>query len=232
MKKIIAILFIVSALYANNFAQDKYLSISGGYTNTLGVFAQSDFNDQESGYAKNGYNFSFESMFFFNDFWGLGANLRFNNAGFDSDVFNKYLKDNFLNSELDSINLISGNYTLHNFLFGPYVKTNIGGYLSLYAKVFIGVMSSYRPNQTLVYKRPYENVQTLETVGQYTGSFAYNFGVGALIKFSSRLGINLSADYIAGKPKFDSFDFQLLEVIERKQPIAYLNYNAGLLVTF
>ena len=93
-------------------------------------------------------------------------------------------------------------------------------------------MSTYRPDQKLVYRLFGQNMVTKETTGKYTGSFAYNFGAGIMFKFSSRIGLNISSDYIAGNPKFETLNFKKLEIETIKQPIAYLNYNAGLLLTF
>lgn len=230
MKKILII--VVAFFFLNaGLAQEKYLSISGGYTIPLGDFSSSDINSKQSGFANNGYNFSFEMTFFFSDFVGLGANLRFNNVSFNSQLFNDLLIEKF-QGQLESISLTSGNYNLHNFLIGPYIKFDAGDYFSLYGKAFLGVMTTFRPNQSLNYKLPLENSQSIETVGKYSGSFAYNLGAGAFVKFNRKLGLRLSADYIAGNPKYEDFDFDNLEVIEKKQAVAYMNYNAGLMLTF
>jgi len=232
MKKLLLIVFVVCTTFTLSSAQDKYLSISLGYTNPLGDFAKSELVDESSGFAKSGYNFSFEMMLFINDFVGFGANLRFNNCKYDSELFNLLLDDLF-QDQFDSIQLSSGNYNLHNFLFGPYVKKDIGDFVSIYAKTFIGVMTTYRPDQKLDYRTTQlAPSQTLETTGELSGSFAYNFGAGVLFKFNKKLGINISADYIAGNPKFEDFDYSELTIVKKKQSISYFNYNAGLLLTF
>jgi hypothetical protein len=232
MKKLSSLLLVISLGFSICNAQEKYLSITGGYTAPIGNFAESDLSNSESGYAQNGYNFSFEMSFYFNDYFGLGANLRFNNCDFNSGLFNELLKEKFAN-EVDTINLTSGNYNLHNFLFGPYVKVDLGDYVAIYAKTFFGVMSSYRPDQTLDYRYIDETDLTTKSItGKYTGSFAYNFGAGALFKISSRFGLNISADYIAGNPTFQSYNTENFEFADRKQQIAYFNYNAGVLLTF
>jgi hypothetical protein len=231
MKKLSLLLLIFALGVLLSHAQEKYLSITGGYTVPVGNFAESDLNNSESGYAQKGYNFSFEMSFYFNDFFGVGANLRFSSCNFNSKFFNDKLKERFKN-DVDTINLTSSNYHLQNFLFGPYFKLDIGEYVAIYGKTFIGVMSTYRPNQIIVY-RPYgEAMITKETLGKYTGSFAYNFGAGALFKLNSRLGLNVTADYIAGNPTFETYNFKTLETVKKKQPIAYFNYNAGVLLTF
>lgn len=232
MKKSALIIYIICYALTISQAQEKYLSISLGYTNPIGDFANTELIDESSGFAINGYNFSFEMMLYINDFVGFGANLRFNKCNFDSDLFNVLLTEQS-QEMVDSIGLTSGNYNLHNFLFGPYIKVNIGDFISVYAKTFIGVMTTYRPNQILEYRLPQsELLQTLETVEEFSGSFAHNFGVGVLVKFNGKLGLNISADYIAGNPKYEDFDYSELVVIEKQRPISYLNYNAGLLLTF
>ncbi len=231
MKKLSALLLITILGISLSHAQEKYLSVTGGYTVPVGNFAESDLNNKESGYAQNGYNFSFEMSYYFSDFIGIGADLRFNNCNFNSGFFNGLLKERFKN-EVDTIGLSSGNYNLHNFLIGPILKVNIGDYVSIYGKTFIGVMSAYRPSQTLVYQFYGQTLVSKSTIGKYTGTFAYNFGAGALFKLSSRFGLNLSADYIAGNPTFETYDYKTLENVKNKQAIAYFNYNAGVLLTF
>jgi hypothetical protein len=164
MKKLTTLLLFVSIGACLCTAQEKYLSITGGYTLPRGNFSKSDLSNPESGYAQNGYNFSFEMTLFLNDFFGFGANLRFNNCNFNSYLFNKTLKEKFVD-KVDTISLSSGNYNLHNFLVGPYIKLDIGDYITIYGKTFIGVISTYRPNQKLVYQYFGKNLITKETIG-------------------------------------------------------------------
>jgi len=107
MKKLSTLLVIVAMGISLCNAQEKYLSITGGYTSPIGNYAETDFSNSESGYAQKGYNFSFEMSFYFNDYFGLGANLRFNNCNFNSSLFNELLKAKYDN-EVDTINLSSG----------------------------------------------------------------------------------------------------------------------------
>ncbi len=231
MKKLSSIIIILIFGISLVHAQEKYLSITGGYTIPVGNFGESDTSNTESGYAQKGYNFNFEMSFYFNDILGLGADLRFNNCNFNSAIFNDLLEERFKN-EVDTINLTSGNYNLHNFLIGPIIKVNLGEKISIYGKVFIGVLSAYRPSQTLVYRFYGQELTTKATIGKYTGAFAYNFGAGVMFKLTNRFGLNISADYIAGNPTFETYDYRTLDYVQKKQEIAYLNYNAGVLLTF
>jgi len=231
MKKLSALFILFLFGISIGHSQEKYLSITGGATIPVGNFGESDTSNTESGYAQKGYNFNFGMSFYFNDIIGLGADLRFNNCNFNSAVFNDMLEDRFKN-QVDTINLSSGNYNLHNFLIGPIIKANFGEKISIYGKVYIGVLSAYRPSQTLVYQEYGKELITKATIGKYTGAFAYNFGAGVMFKLTDRLGLNISADYIAGNPTFETYDYRTLDYVQKKQEIAYLNYNAGVLLTF
>jgi len=228
MKKILMIILILGFAVSMSNAQERYISLTGGYTIPLGDFATSDINNINSGYALNGYNAGFEISYFISDYIGFGANLRFNSCKPDVDFFNKLLTEQFGN-EMESINYSATDYNLHNFLVGPVIKADIGDFFAIYGKAFIGVMSTYKPIQTLEYKPIGQELVTKVTVGDYTGSFGYNFGAGVIVKFTSRIGLNISVDYIAGKPTLEKYNLETFEIVELNQPVSYINLNAGII---
>jgi len=223
---LIIILLVIGSLGVN--AQEKFLIINGGLTKPLSDFASSNFDNSDAGFATNGYNFGFELANFFSPWFGLGGSFKFNNAGFNSQVYNDALNDRYKN-ELDTIYLSSGDYSLHNFLAGPYGKIDMGDHLSIFAKTFIGVMSSFRPDQALVY-RYYGDLEDskLFSQGKLTGAFAWNFGVGFIMKISDSFSILAMADYIAANPKFDVYDYEKIEIVKEIQAVRYVNYNIGI----
>jgi len=230
MKKLSIVILILGFAVSMASAQERFVCISGGYTIPYGDFATSDAKNLNSGYALNGYNVGFDISYFISDYFGFGTNLRFSSCKPDVDFFNQLLNEKF-GSQMDTINYSATDYNLHNFLLGPVIKADIGDYFAIYGKVFIGVMSTYKPIQTLEYKPIGEELISKETVGDYTGSFGYNFGVGVIVKFTSKIGLNISADYIAGKPIFEKYNLETLEIIEVKQPISFYNLNAGIILS-
>jgi len=228
MKK--TLLFIIFLIFTQLtiIGQEKYIILSGGLTKPLSDFSDNQFENSDAGFATNGYNFGFELGHFFNPWFGLGGSFKFNNSGFDSQRFNNFIDQNYGN-QFDTIYLASGDYNLHNFLAGPYGKINIGNNLSVFGKVFIGVLSTFRPDQTLVYRNFGDTEDSnLFSEGKLAGSFAWNFGAGILIKVSDSFGIITLVDYIGANPKFDRFDYQAIKVIKVKQPVRYLNLNLGI----
>ncbi|MEN8119649.1 MAG: hypothetical protein ABFS35_04860 [Bacteroidota bacterium] len=228
-----SLLFIIFLFITNITlqAQDKYIILSGGLTKPLSDFAYSNFDNPDAGFATNGYNFGFELANFLNPWFGLGGSFKFNNSGFNSQKFNDFIDQEY-GTEFDTIHLTSGEYNLHNFLVGPYGKINIGGHISILGKAFIGVLSTFRPDQSLVYKR-YGDIEnsSLYSEGKLTGAFAWNFGGGILVKVSDSFGIIALADYIGANPKFDVFDYQEIAIVKEMQPVRYLNINLGIALT-
>ncbi|MFN8255127.1 MAG: outer membrane beta-barrel protein [Bacteroidales bacterium] len=231
MKKILTLAILLQIFNLHINAQDKYLGLTGGITNPTGSFSGTEFNNSESGYAQNGYNFSLDMAFYFNDYVGLGANLRFSNCEFDSEVFNNALEERFMN-EMDTISFSSSKYNLQNFLIGPYGKINLGDYLSIYGKTFIGVLTTFWPTHQLVYREYGGELVTEESLPKYHASFAYNLGAGVLLKLNERLGFNLSADYISGKPSLEFVNPETLEITAVKKPVQFLDYNFGIVLLF
>ncbi len=226
---LLSIIFLILVQLTLN-AQEKYIIISGGLTKPLADFADNDFDNSDAGFATNGYNIGFELGHFFNPWFGIGGSFKFNNSGFDSQRFNDTLSVRFENkADMDTIYLYSGDYNLHNFLAGPYGKIDLGSHFSIFGNAFIGVLSTFRPDQTLFYKKYSEpDPVNLYSAGKLAAAFAWNFGGGILVKVSDGFGIVLKADYIASNPEFEVFDYETLLIVKEVQAVRYVNFNIGL----
>jgi len=231
MKKTISIIILLLFVNIALKAQERYIIINGGITKPVSDFATNDFGNPDAGYATNGYNIGFEIAHFFNPWFGIGGSFKFNNSGFNNQKFNEYLDWNY-GSKLDTIYISSGEYNLHNFLVGPYAKIDLGSRISFFGKTFIGVLSTFRPDQRLDY-RNYGDLEntTIYLEGKLTGAFAWNFGAGMLVKLSDSFGITATADYIGANPKFDSFDYDTFEPFKDEQAVRYVNLNIGIALT-
>jgi len=228
-----SLLFIIFLFITNHTlqAQDKYIILSGGLTKPLSDFADSNFDNPDAGFATNGYNFGFELANFLSPWFGFGGSFKFNNSGFDSQKFNDFIDQDY-GDQYDTIHLASGDYNLHNFLAGPYGKIGIGSHISVLGKVFIGVLSTFRPDQSLVYRNFGDTEDSgLYSQGKLTGAFAWNFGAGIFVKVSDNFGIIALADYIGANPKFDVFDYQTIQIVKETQPVRYVNINLGIALT-
>lgn len=226
-KTLLFIIFLILTQLSIN-GQDKYLIINGGLTKPLSDFASSNFDNPDAGFATNGYNFGFELANFFSPWFGFGGSFKFNNAGFNSQVYNDALNERFQN-KFDTIYISSGDYNLHNFLAGPYGKISMGDHLSIFGKAFIGVLSTFRPDQSLVYRNFGDTENSgLYSQGKLTGAFAWNFGAGFFIKVSDSFSIIAVADYIAANPNFDVFDYENIQIVKEMQPVRYVNFNIGI----
>ena len=225
---------IIILLLIFNFAlkaQEQFIIINGGITKPVSDFAESNYGNPDAGFATSGYNIGFEIAHFFNPWVGIGGSFKFNNSGFDNQRFNDYLDLNY-GSKLDTISLNSGEYNLHNFLAGPYAKIDLGSRVSFFGKAFIGVLSTFRPDQHLLYRNFGDLEDTnLYLQGKLTGAFAWNFGAGMLIKLSDSFGITATADYIGANPKFDVFNYETFVPEKVEQPVRYVNLNVGIALT-
>ncbi len=226
MKKILLLFILLLSIYTIN-AQSSYIIINGGITNPTGEFANNDFLNPESGFATGGYNLGFEVGYFFNPWVGIGGAFKFSNSNFDSDVVNDHLQTQYW-SLYDTIYISSGKYNLQNFLAGPYGKLDVTGHISLFGKFFIGIMSAFRPEQTLTWTEPGQDPKQLYVDSKLASAFAWNLGGGVLFKFNDRIGVIFMADYIAGNPKYEEFNYDDLVIETNKQDIRYFNFNVGL----
>ena len=227
MRKTILFAILLITIQISTSAQNQFIILNGGITKPLSNFADNDFENTDAGFATNGFNFGFEMAHFFSPWFGLGGSFKFSNASFDSQKYNTALYEKFQN-KLDTIHITSGDYNLQNFLFGPYGKVNFGDYFSLFGNAFIGVLSTYRPDQTLNYKEYGGETQYLFAPGKLAAAFAWNFSAGFIVKFSDSFGIIAKADYIAANPQFDVFDYQNVQIVKETQSVRYVNYNIGI----
>jgi len=147
------------------------------------------------------------------------------------DAYNLKLDENF-EGQLENIELKSGNYSLQNFLFGPYLKYTFFDRVSVFGKTFIGVMSTFKPNQLLTYNQPGLSENEIIVEGKIAASFAFSFGAGIVVKITDRIGFCISTDYIIGRPKLDKLNLENLEIEEVKQNIHLNNYNVGIALAF
>ncbi len=226
MKKALLLFIILLSVYTIN-AQSNYIIINGGITNPTGEFANNDFFNPKSGFANGGYNLGFEVGYFFNPWIGFGGAFKFSNSKFDSDVVNDHLQTQYW-SIYDTIYISSGKYSLQNFLVGPYGKLDVTDHISFFGKFFIGVMSAFRPEQTLNWVEPGQDPKSLYVDSKLASAFTWNLGGGILLKFNDRIGIIFMADYISANPKFEEFNYDDLVIETDKQDIRYFNLNVGL----
>ena len=230
--KIIIILLLIVGLFTDLYAQDNFLILSGGISHPKNDFALTNITNTDAAFATQGYNMGFEMSYYVNDYIGFGANIRFYKIGYDKNAYNLVLEDNF-EGRFETIKLNTDDYySLQNFLFGPYIKYTFLDRISIYGKIFIGVMSSFKPNQLLEYNEAGLDLTEIELEGKIVASFAISFGVGMVVKITDRVGLCVSTDYIFAKPKFDKVDLETLEFKEENQTILLNNYNVGLALAF
>jgi hypothetical protein len=216
---------LISAYFLN--AQANYLIINGGLTNPVGNFADNDIDNGDAGFATIGYNLGFEAGLFFNPWVGIGGAFKFSNSGSDNDLINEHLNLKYGNI-LDTISFTSGKYNMQNFLIGPYGKLDITNHFSIMGKFFVGVLSLFRPDQTLTWTEYGQEEKTLYQEGNLAYAFAWNLGGGVHVRLGNRIGLAFMADYISSKPEFVEFNYDDLTTFSEKQPITFINYTFGL----
>ena len=84
MKKVFIIVFLLTAIFTSfsAMAQVKsYISLYGGLSNPSGSYGSTDYNNNQSGFAKKGVTFAVDGAVYFYKNLGLGYTLSFQDQG-------------------------------------------------------------------------------------------------------------------------------------------------------
>ena len=203
----------------------SFLAFHAGPSIPVGDFHSNNFNNENAGFAKTGYNlnllYGYELM---KDF-GITANLFYNNNKLDNETIKREMETelNLNEGELDNLNL--DHWKWYGVTIGPSLMQKLTPNLAADVRVMGGIVNANTPAITLA-------GQTL--VGE-------DWSVAPLLQagFDLRIGIGKNvfiyagADYIYMKPKFN-VESNIGELVSEdiQQKISVVNVTGGVGIRF
>lgn len=242
MKKVLIIL-LLAGITTQLFAQEKKwdLSVTGGLSQPIGMYASTDIKSNSSGFAKTGYNFGLNVSRFFNK--NIGVFLNFGYIKNPLDTFS--YKERPIQVGNFGGSLKSTQWDVFNVGVGPVINLNVSEKFKIYVMPEIGFGTFYTPQITQSSGGGASGYVT--EAGSIVNSFYYSINIGFKYFLSSRISIiiiggyyksecdfNTSAKYTYnGNVKGTSYTNNYTgNPIRYTNPISTINLNAGLSFAF
>lgn len=199
MLRLLLILSFIFFLSQNTaFAQDEdapkgYLAIAFGPTKTSGNFSESNWDNDKSGFAKNGYNYTILDFGYkFIPNFGLSGAIK--GAVLPLDV--QALADGYAEEYGGQFTVKSTRWGFTGFFVGPFASIPTK-YVDIDFKLMTGLLIAVSPDMTV------SRTGQVATQNSAAGSsIAFNSGVAARIHLSKKLGLLAQADYHLSRPTF------------------------------
>ncbi len=195
------ILLLTMFLASAGFSQTKpsFIALNFGPSYPVGEYAgTSDL--QNDGYAKTGYNLSFEGAYFISRSLGFGADVGLNTHNMDESALSK-IKSTYPGVVI--ANYTADPYKVMTFMAGIYGNIGVTRNLSLTVKLLAGGFSARMPEQSLTWV----DINNLSHDESITSSSDLKLSVlgGAGVKygFTDRFGLSLQVEYTAARPEFE-----------------------------
>lgn len=211
-------------------AQKLQVSINGGTAIPTGSFGKGDYYDATSGFAGTGGHFNVTGTWYLSKHFGVGALVgysRFGSKGSQS-LSDGYKED----SGTDSTTLYKqGSNHAWSFLIGPTYRLDLCKKLRLTARVLGGYTNTHLAGFKIYYEDYLDNSMSQREASG--GAFALQGGLGLQYKLTSRLGVQVNADYFYSKPdisiSYDNFVVNSGRRLSKyNEAISGINATAGL----
>lgn len=231
MKKIITTLLLFMATIT--FSQEKgYLGVEFGSSTPMSDFGDDDFNNDESGFAKQGTYIGLTGTYSIKEQWGLAYNLRYQTNPLD----NKKISDYFAGEFPNFANTVSSNsWTISGSMIGLYSSIPLFANVSWENKIMIGFLTA---------KNPYLKVELTDGTNDIkfeqkeakTSSFTFGLSTGLKVDITSKLGVLFNIETMNATMKFKDVETYLNDTFDSKdsfnQGYSVLNFGAGLVYRF
>ena len=247
MKKTLTLISIITLISFYAKAQDSepkeyvksYIALISGYSNPMGNFAKSTYENNQAGFAKRSITIGLEGAYYFYKNLAFGAIISFqdqgelttNNAQTLSDGYNNILK---VNSTL--VTAVNRYHNL-NFMGGPQYSFAYGKFiLDLRADAGL-IKSSSTPELTIYVSGANNSSQTIVQHSSNGSAFAYGGNAALRWGFADGWDLGLRFNYVTSdgiKIKTDG-DVSALGTTGRfvtKQPISEIQTTLGIGVHF
>jgi len=210
MKTIYSCIFVIFFILIINplHSQDNevFVSLSGGASIPLGEYAETDFSDEASGFARIGGNFNIYFGYRFNEFFSISGLLDGCVNRYDYVKVQDWFTENFAESLPNTSWVVeSKNWGLGGLLVGPVgsipIVTNrfffdvrlLGGFLYAYSPaVYITGVESGEPDKVL-------NIEQGSAI-----AWAVDAGAGFRYNRTRNQYFILLADYLYSHPSFSN----------------------------
>ena len=211
-----------------------YMSINAGVSIPMLDYAQSDFDNESSGFARPGGMLKLDFGYRLNDYLSLSAMLSGGMNRFDYVELQEWLTANFANTLPDTRWIVeSKSWGLGGLLAG------ITGQLPfrynkwyLEARLLGGLMYVYSPARYISGKETGKDDILINTEQYASPSWAIDGGLGIRYKHNRSQYFILGADYLLAHPKYNNVETTSsigLETAESfSQRVSTLNISLGL----
>jgi hypothetical protein len=203
MKKI-TILFVFIVLSITLYAQSDnwYFSFSMGGSWPLGTFVKTDINNQQSGFAKNGFALLLDATYPVNNHWGMKGMVLLSTNPLDRSWLGTKLEKRMnavpiivADADREFLSLNVNSWMWNGLLAGPVYTINLDRIYWDF-QLLGGLNVAYLPQQKLIYEKPANNWYYLDR-NTSTTSFSYGLLAGTAFRFpvTNRLNLRVGVDY-------------------------------------
>ncbi|MCW3076177.1 MAG: hypothetical protein JWO32_786 [Bacteroidetes bacterium] len=200
-----------------------------GYANSLGAFASKNLNDKNGGLANNGFVINPSVILKLSDNFGVGLSYLYQSHHFnDATIRNYYTNSNPGYTYLTT----STPWKIRGFFAGMHFNFPLKRIEGLYLYLDVaGGVPKYISPQLMISERSNNSNFALTQFSDTTKSPTLFTGLGFEYKLKGSFKLNLSANYLMGKPSF-SFHIKTSTGFSGydsyTQPVKALNIQGGI----
>jgi hypothetical protein len=206
MKKSVIILSasLITLISLGAKAQLKsYIGLSGGISNPVGNFAQSDYGEiyhenNQAGYAKTGVTVALDGAFYFHKNWAIAGNVSYQDQGQLNSADVQNLSAGYTEGfGVDQSAVTSTKrYQNLNVLVGPQYSF-VFSKLTLDLRAVAGVVKSFSTPEIDIVLTDDEKDYPFAQHSSTATAFAYGGSAGLRYSLTNRLGLALKENYVA-----------------------------------
>jgi len=222
---LLGLVILVSAAFTQE-TRKGLIGIAIGPSIPLGDFGDSEFNNEDAGYAKTGMHLNFNFSYKFNENLGIAALWTGNAHAIDAESMIElfWATDQSLNWELETEAWSSGSLMGGLLVSFPFNKIDFD------IKGLIGFSSSTIPNIIVNASDGFNTVEIKQNEADAM-ALAINLGAGFRYNVSEKMALTLNMDYFTTKPEFEvatTSDFGFSSNDKIKQAMNMLNFSFGI----
>ncbi len=209
MKRITALfLFIVLSISAYSQSDNWYFSFSMGGSRPLGTFVNTDIDNMESGYAKNGFALLLDATYPVSSHWGFKGMAMMNTNPVDRNWLGTKLESRMQafypvieEADREFLSLRANSWMWNALLAGPVYTINFDRVYWDF-QVLGGMNVAYLPQQKLLYEKPANNWFYLDR-NTSTINVSYGLMAGTALRFpvTERINLRVGIDYYRSNAK-------------------------------
>ncbi|KAA2243023.1 porin family protein [Chitinophaga agrisoli] len=190
---------VLSVQAQNKKDARSFIGITGGLSLPGGDYSKGDYNNDQSGFAKTGFNIGVTGAYYFkHSHFGIGGILSYTHYGFKNA---QGLADGYKEAfDVDSSTVyIKGNNQTINILVGPYYTVPLGK-LSLDFRLLGGLVNATLPGNEVYLEDGLDN--RLKQDKSTASAFGWQGGAAIRYTIVPHIGVFAGVDYFYSKPNF------------------------------